>query len=203
MVKASDIGALIERYLSENKLDHLEALYMWSKGIPSTTIAPVLRTKHGSDVGYTAVIDELSNLKITRNDENAEDTKEPINLIIENIFSLKCMPELLDQISEKYKVVPPRAKYLLLALIRSGLFAQGEIDLKELRLAYHTLFNKPLDDFTLSETITDLERIGIVYGDRGPRGDIDKIRIPKYTYALLPEIEAKLPRVEITEVRKE
>jgi len=40
MVKASDIGALIERYLSETKLDNLEALYMWAKGISSTTIAP-------------------------------------------------------------------------------------------------------------------------------------------------------------------
>ena len=203
MVKASDIGALIERYLSEKKLDHLEALYMWSKGISSTTIAPVLRIKYGSDVGYAAVTDDLSNLKITRNDENAEDTKEPINLVIENIFSLKCMPEMLDQIRENYKVVPPRAKDLLLVLTRSGLFAQGEIDLKDLRLAYHALFNKSLDDFTLSETITDLERIGVVYGDRGPRGEIDRIRIPKFVYALLREIEAKLPRVEFTEVSKE
>ena len=202
MVKASDIRTLLEGYLTEKKLDHIEALYMWSKGITSTTIAPFLRIKYGSDIGYTTVIDDLSKLKITRNDENAEDTQEPINTIIENIFNLKCLADMLDQITEKYKVVTPRAKRLLLALTRSGLFARGEIDLKELRLVYHALFGKPLDDFTLNQTITDLERIGIVYGVRAYRGGIEKIRIPKFIYALLPEIEAKLPDVD-TDVEKE
>ena len=203
MVKASDIRTLMEGYLTEKKLDHLEAFYMWSKGITSMTIAPFLRIKYGSDIGYTTVIDDISKLKITRNDENAEDTQEPINMIIENIFNLKCLPDMLDQITEKYKVVTPRAKYLLLALIRSGLFEQGEIDLKLLQLAYQGLFGKPLDNYTLSQTITDLERIGIVYGDRTYRGAMEKIRIPKFVYALLPEIEAKLPHVEITNVGKE
>jgi len=162
-----------------------------------------LRIKYGSDAGYVTVIDELSNLKITRNNEDAEDTKEPINVIIDNLFSLKCVNELLDQVTEKYKVVPLRAKYLLLALTRSGLFAQGEIDLKELRLAYHTLFNKSLDDFTLRETITDLEKIGILYGNRSYNGEIDKVIIPKYIYGIMPQIEAKLPQVVITEDESE
>lgn len=199
MVKASDIGALVERYLSEKKLDQLEALYMWSKGMSSTTIAPLLRTKYGSDVGYINVNDDLSNLKITRNDENAEDTNEPINMIIENLFSLKCVNELLDQITQKYGAIPQRAKYLLLALIRSGLFAQREIDLEKILLAYHTLFDISLDDFTLRAAITDLEKIGILYGNRSHRGEIDKVIIPKYVYGILPQLDAKLPIVNITE----
>lgn len=202
MVKASDISALIERYLSETKLDNLEALYMWAKGIPSTTIAPLLRIKYGTDVGYVSVIDELSNLKITRNNEDVEDTKEPINVIIDNLFRLKCVNELLDKVTEKYKVVSLRAKYLLLALIRSELFAKGEIDLKELRLAYHALFNKSLNDFTLREIITDLEKIGILYGSRSISGQIDKVIIPKYIYGIMPQIEAKLPQVNITNEEK-
>lgn len=48
-----------------------------------------------------------------------------------------------------------------------------------------------------------MERIGIVYGVSAYRGNIEKIRIPKFVYALLPEVEAKLPRVEITDVGKE
>jgi hypothetical protein len=203
MVKASDISALIERYLKEKKFANLEALYMWSRGISSTTIAPLLRIKYGDDAGYVNLVDELSNLKITRNNEDTEDTKESVNVIIDNLFSLKCVNELLDQVTEKFKVVPLRAKYLLLVLVRSGLFAKGEIELKELQLAYNTLFNKPIDDFTLKETITDLEKIGILYGNTSYSGQVDKVIIPKYIYGIMPQIEAKLPHVVITEGKGE
>jgi hypothetical protein len=197
MVKASDIVALMERYGSEKKLDCLEALYMWSKGISPVTIAPVLRNKHGSDVAYSSIVNDLSQLKITSYNDNTEDTRESINMAIDDVFRTKCVDIFLDQIRENYKVVSEEGKMLLLALTRSGLFTKGDIKLDELRLAYRSLFKEIPSEFSLNTVLRHLEKIGLLYMERGSyRSEIEQIRIPSYVYAILPEIEAKLPIVE-------
>jgi hypothetical protein len=197
MVKASDIVTLMERYLSEKRLDNLEALYMWSKGIPPVTIAPVLRNKYGSDVAYSNIVNDLSQLKITRENDSTEDTKESINMAIDDVFRTKCVDIFLDQIRESYKIVSEEGKMLLLALTRSGLFTKGDIKLDELRLAYRSLFNKIPSEFSLNTVLRHLEKIGLLYMERlGYRAEVEQIKIPSYVYAILPEIEAKLPIVE-------
>jgi hypothetical protein len=200
MVKASDIITLMNTYLNDKKLDCLEALYLWSKGMPSSTIAPLLRIKYGVDTGYITITNDLSSLKITRETEQTEDTKEPINMVIENIFSLKCVPEFLDAITEKSKVMTERSKYLMTTLLRSGLFERGEIKPEEVLLAYHSLFGQPLTAFVFREALTDLERLGVVYCMRSTYGEgVEKIVVPRYVFGILPQIESKLPKVDITE----
>jgi len=198
MVKASDIVALMERYLSEKKLDHLEALYLWSRGITPVTIAPVLRNKYASDVAYSNVVNDISQLKITSYNDNTEDTREPINMAIDDVFRTKCVDIFLDQIRESYKVVNEEGKMLLLALTRSGLFTKGDINLDELKLAYRSLFKEIPSDYSLNATLRHLEKIGLLHMERETyRAGI--IRIPPYVYAILLEIEAKLPIVEFSE----
>jgi hypothetical protein len=199
VVKASDIVTLIERYLSEKKLDNLEALYMWSKGIPPVTIAPVLRNKYGSDVAYSNIVNDLSQLKITRENDSTEDTRESINMAIDDVFRTKCVDNFLDQIRENYKIVSEEGKMLLLALTRSGLFTKGDIKSDELKLAYRSLFKEIPSEFSLNTVLRHLEKIGLLYMERASyRAEVEQIKIPSYVYAILPEIEAKLPSVEFS-----
>jgi hypothetical protein len=199
MVKASDIVTLMERYLSEKKLDNLEALYMWSKGIPPVTIAPVLRNKYGSDVAYSNIVNDLSQLKITSQNDSTEDTRESINMAIDDVFRTKCVDDFLDQIRENYKIISEEGKMLLLALARSGLFTKGDIKSDELKLAYRSLFKEIPSEFSLNTILRHLEKIGLLYMERASyRAEVEQIRIPSYVYAILPEIEAKLPIVEFS-----
>jgi hypothetical protein len=197
MVKATDIGALIERYLSEKKLACLEALYMWSKGISSDTIASVLRNRHENegDVAYPTIIGDLSGLKITSTSDSTEDTREPVSRIIEDIFTAKCVDIVFDRIRENLKVISPEGKKVLVPLLRSGLFLKGEINGEELRLVYRTLYNETPNEFSLNIAIKHLEKIGLLYRERTYRDEI-KIKVLSYVYALLPEIEAKLEKSE-------
>lgn len=199
MVKASDIVTLMERYLSEKKLDNLEALYMWSKGISPVTIAPVLRNKYGSDGAYSNIINDLSQLKITSINDTTEDTRESTNMAIDDVFRTKCVDNFLDQIRENYKIVSDEGKNLLLALTRSGLFTKGDVKLEELRLAYRSLYKEIPSEFSLNTVLRHLEKIGLLYMERGSyRVEVEQIKIPSYIYAILPEIEAKLPSVEFS-----
>jgi hypothetical protein len=203
MVKASDIVSLMERYLSEKKLDHLEALYMWSKGISPITIAPVLRNKYGSDAAYSNIVNDLSQLKITRENDSTEDTRESINMAIDDVFRTKCVDDFLDQIRENYKIVSEESKMLLLALTRSGLFTKGDVKSDELKLAYRSLFKQVPSEFSLNTVLRNLEKIGLLYMERASyRAEVEQIRIPSYVYAILPEIEAKLPSVEFSSESK-
>lgn len=200
MVKASDIVTLMERYLSEKKLDSLDALYLWSRGVSSFTIAPVLRNKYGSDGAYTSLVNDLSQLKITSVNDTTEDTRESINTTIEDVFRSKCIDAFLDQIRENYKAINPQGKMMLLALIRSGLFTQGEITLDSLKLAYRTLINEIPSDYSLNTTLRHLEKIGVLFAERSSyRAEPDKIKIPSYVYAILSELQAKLPTFGLTE----
>ena len=199
MVKASDIVTLMERYLSEKKLDCLDALYLWSKGISPVTIAPVLRNRYGSDGAYSILVNDLSQLKITSVNDTTEDTRESLSTAIEDVFRSKCVDVFLDWIRENYKVINPQGKMLLLSLIRSGLFMKGEVTLDELRLSYRTLFKETLSDFSLNTALRHLEKIGVLFGERSYRADIDRIKVPSYVYAILTELEEKLPHVGIAE----
>lgn len=200
MVKASDIVTLMERYLSEKKLDNLEALHMWSKGISPITIAPVLRNKYGSDGAYSSIVNDLSQLKITSTNDTTEDTRESTNMAIDDVFRTKCVDNFLDQIRENYKIVSEEGKMLLLALTRSGLFTKGDIKLDELKLAYRSLFKEIPSEFSLNSVLRHLEKIGLLYMERASyRTDVEQIKIPSYVYAILPEIEAKLPIVGFSE----
>jgi len=199
MVKSTDIGALIDRYLSEPmKLACLEALYMWSKGIPSDTIASVMRNRYESEgeASYPTVVTDLSTHKVTSTSELTEDTREYVSRIIEDIFtSPKCIEIVLDNIREKLKAISDDGKRLLLPLIRSGLFQKGEATGGELQLIYRTLYREIPSDYFLNNAIKHLEKIGLLYRERA-YGDEIKIKIPRHLHALLPEIETKIEKSE-------
>lgn len=200
LVKASDIITLMERYLSEKKFQNLDALYLWSKGVVPSTITSVLMNRYRSETAYTSLVNDLSDLKITSQNDNTEDTKAPVNATIQDIFQSKCKEDFLDQIRENLKVINPHAKMLLLVLIRSGLFMKGDVNLDELRLSYRTLFNETPSDYLLNARLRHLEQLGILYGERTfYRTEIERVKIPSYVYDLLAEIESKLPNVSITE----
>jgi hypothetical protein len=194
MVQSTDISTLIEGYLSEKKLAHIEALLMWSKGISPETIASVLRNRYPEDGGiaYREVISDLSDRKITSVSDITEDTRERISAIIEDLFNSKCVDAILDAIREKFKAISTDGKKLLLALVRSGLFMEEAIDMEKIELVYRTLFEERPTSFWWDRTLGHLEKIGFLYRDRSSYRGEKYIKVPKYVLHLLPEIEDKI-----------
>lgn len=90
-------------------------------------------------------------------------------------------------------------KNLLLAMIRSSLSESERIKPDDLKIAYHAIFGETMKDRDLSKTLSYLEKVGVIYCQRGYRGEINEIIIPNYFYSIQPQIEAKPPSVNITE----
>lgn len=55
------------------------------------------------------------------------------------------------------------------------------------------------DESMLSQAIRELETVGILGSERAHYAEIGRIKIPKHVYAILPEIEDKLPSIAMTE----
>lgn len=199
MVKREDIFTKMKSYSEENKLSSLEALYMWSRGIDSKTIAGVLSNKYSSTEGFSIMRSDLNNLDIKGRSDRTEETSEEIEVVIRDVFRT-LQDDLLDKITEKLATLRTTHKRLLLALIRSSLFERETVKLTELKIAYHSLFGQIMRDFDLINELLHLEKVGIFYCERPySSSPIDTIIIPSYIYSVQSQIEAKLPQVVITE----
>ena len=199
MVKREDISAKMKGYSDEEKFSPLEALYMWSKGIDSRTIAGVLSNKYGSVEGLDIIMTDISSLEIRGPSVSVELTNEEIGVVIRDTFRRLQQP-LLDKTVENLATIKQSEKNLLLAMVRSSLFEREKIKPDDLKIAYRAIFGEMMKDRDFSKTLSYLEKVGVIYCDRTYGNEII---IPEYIYSIQAQIEAKLPRVEITEAREE
>lgn len=200
MVKSEDISTKMKSYSEEEgKLSVLEALYMWSKGIDSKTIAGVLHNKYESIEGFTTMKNDLSALEIRSPSDRTELTNEEVEVVIRDVFRTLQQP-FLDKVAEKLATLDSSHITLLLALIRSSLFEREKVKLDELKIAYNSLFGQIMKDREFIDVLLRLEKVGIFYCERPySNAPTDTIIIPSYIYSVQPQIEAKLPQVVITE----
>lgn len=200
MVKRDQIESKMKNYVDENKLSAFEALYMWSKGISSKTIAGVLSSMYDSVEGLDTITADISGLAIRGPSDNIELTNEEFGVVIRDVFH-KLQQPLLDKITQNLVGLRESEKNLLLAMIRSSLFEKEAIKPEDLKIAYHAIFGEAMKDRDFMETLFYLEKIGIIYCDRAYRG-IETIMIPEYIYCIQSQIEKKLPKVIITEEKE-
>ena len=201
MVKWDQLESKIKSYVDEDKFGAFEALYMWSKGINSRTIAGVLANKYDSVEGLNRITEDISNLEIRSPSENIELTNEEVGVVIRDVFR-KLQQSLLDIVIQNLVGLRELDKDLLLAMTRSSLFEKQTIRFEELKLAYHSIFRESMKDRDFIETLVYLEKIGIIYCDRGLR-EIQSIIIPDFIYSIQSTIETKLPKVMITKETEE
>jgi hypothetical protein len=197
MVKRDQIESKMKSYVDENKLSAFQALYMWSKGISSKTIAGVLSNIYDSAEGLNTITADISGLQIRGPSESIELTNEEVGVVVRDVFR-KLQQPLLDKITQNLVQLTESEKNLLLAMINSSLFEKETIKPDDLKLAYNAIFGQSMKDRDFTETLSYLEKLGIIYCDRSYRG-IETIIIPEYIYSIQTQIEAKLPRVVTTE----
>jgi len=190
----------MKSYVEEDRLGAFEALYMWSKGISSRTIAAVLSNKYDSVEGFDTMTKDISDLQIRGPSENLELTNEEVGVVVRDVFR-KLQQTLLDKIIQNLAGLRESEKNLLLAIIRSSLIEKETIKTDDLKIAYNSIFGEIMKDRDLIETLLYIEKVGIIYCDRPYRG-IDTIIIPEYIYSIQTQIEKKLPRVIITEEKE-
>jgi len=200
MVKRDQIESKMKSYVDENKLSAFEALYMWSKGISSKTIAGVLSNMYDSVEGLDTITADINGLAIRGPSDNIELTNEEFGVVIRDVFH-KLQQPLLDKITQNLVGLRESEKNLLLTMIRSSLFEKEAIKPEDLKIAYHAIFGEAMKDRDFMETLFYLEKIGIIYCDRAYRG-IETIMIPEYIYCIQSQIEKKLPKVIITEEKE-
>lgn len=199
MVKREEISTRMKGYCEEGKLGALEALYMWSRGIDTQTIASVLNNKYDSTEGFSTMKSDLNELEIQNRSSYTELTNESIDMVIGDVFR-KLQQVLLDKVTENLATISSIHKGLLLTMIRSSLFEKERIRLDELKIAYHAIFGETMRDFELVDALLYLEKVGVFYCERPRSGSqIETIIIPNYIYAVRPQIEGKLPSVHIAE----
>lgn len=202
MAKRNQIESKIKSYVDENKLSAFQALYMWSKGLSSATIAGVLDNTYGSTEGFDIITKDISSFEIRGPSDKVELTNEEVGVVIRDVFRRHQQP-LLDRITEKLAILRKSEKELLLVMIRSSLFDKEIIKIDELKIAYHAIFGEAMKDRDFMKVFLYLERKGIIYCDRPSYGSTEKIMIPEYIYTIQPQIETKLPKVVITEEKEE
>ena len=201
MAKHDDIESKMKGYVDEDKLSALEALYMWSKGISSKTIAGVLSNKYDSVDGLDKITADIGSLEIRGPSERVELTDEEVGVVIRDVFR-KLQQPLLDKITQNLALLNESEKHLLLATINGSLFERETIKFDELKLAYNAIFGESIKERDLIETLLLLEKKGIIYLDR-PYGRMEAILIPGFIYTVQSQIEDKLPIVVITEKKEE
>jgi len=201
MVKRDQIESKMKSYVDENKLSAFQALYMWSKGISSKTVAGVLSNSFDSAEGLNMITADITGLQIRGPSESIELTNEEVGVVIRDVFR-KLQQPLLDRVTQNLVNLRESEKNLLLAMINSSLFEKETIKPDELKLAYHAIFGQEMKDRDFAEALSYLEKLGIIYCDRSYRG-IETIMIPEYIYSIQTHIEAKLPKVIITEEKSE
>ena len=201
MVKRDQIESKMKSYVDENKLSAFQALYMWSKGISPKTIAGVLSNFYNSVEGLDTITADNNALQIRGPSENIELTNEEVGVVIRDVFR-KLQQPLIDKITQNLVQLTTWEKNLLLAMINSSLFEKETIKPDDLKLAYLAIFGQAMKDRDFTETLTYLEKLGIIYCDRGYRG-IETIIIPDYMYSIQTNLMAKLPKVIVVEEKKE
>ena len=199
MVKREDISAKMKGYSDEEKFGALEALYMWSKGIDSKTIAGVLSNKYGSVEGLDIIMADISSLEIRSPSVSVELTNEEVGVVVRDTFR-KLQQPLLDKAVENLATIKQSEKNLLLTMIRSLLYEREKIKPDDLKIAYNAIFGETMKDRDFNKTLLYLEKVGVIYRERAYGNEII---IPEYFYSIQPQIEAKLPHVEISEVKEE
>ena len=199
MVKREEISTKMKNYSEEDKLSALEVMYMWSKGIDSRTIAGVLSNKYGSVEGLDIVTTDISSLEIRSPSESVEMTNEEVGVVIRDTFR-KLQQPLLDKFVENLATIGDPEKNLLLAMIRSSLFERERIKPDDLKIAYHAIFREKLKERDFNKTLLYLEKVGIIYRERTHGNEII---IPEFSYSIQPQIEAKLPKVILSDEEKE
>lgn len=200
MVKRDQIESKMKSYVDEkkeNKLGAFEAFYMWSKGIGSETIAGVLSNKYGTAEDFDIITADINSWGVRGPSERVELTNEEVGAVIRQAFRKDQQP-LLDNIVQNLATFGESEKHLLLALINSSLFDNERIKLDDLKLAYRAIFGKTMKDRDLIGMLLVLERIGVIYLERS-YGRTENIIIPEHVYAIQSQIEAKLPKVVISE----
>jgi hypothetical protein len=201
MVKHEDIESKMKGYADENKLSALEALYMWSKGISSKTIAGVLNNKYGSVEALDIITKDLSSLQIRSPSERVELTDEEVGFVIRDSFNKHKQP-ILDKMTEDLGTLTVLEKNVLLAMIRSSLFEMERIKPEDLKIAYRAILGETMKDRDFEKALLYLEKIGIIYCDR-TYGRIEAIIIPEHIYPIESQIKAKLPKVIISEEKEQ
>ena len=195
MVKREEITTKMKSYSEEDKFSALEALYMWSKGIDSSTIAGVLSNKYGLVEGLDIITADISSLEIRGPSQSIELTNEEVGVVIRDTFRNLQQP-ILDKAVENLAAIGESEKNLLLAMIRSSLSEREKIKPDDLKIAYHAIFGETIKERDLNKTLLYLEKVGVIYRERTYGNEII---IPEYFYSIQPQIEAKLPIVNITE----
>lgn len=197
MVREEEIVGLMRRYLNDNKLDNIEALYMWSRNISAANIANALRLRYGSGGAYAVVVYDLRELRVKKFTNETEDTKVTLEKVLQDIFHDLCIKHLVSRLKENLKTLSPRAKRLLTILLRSGTLKGGNgISKEKLWMPYHILFGEKLSDFQQERTLDELVKSGVIeYIYSG------EIRFPNYIDMIIHEVESivKLPKIQITE----
>ena len=197
MVREEEVVVLVRRYLNDNKLENIEALYMWSRDIHAADIANALRLRYGSGGAYSTVIDDLRELRVKKYNNETDDTKVTIGKILQDVFHDIGIKHLTLRLRDSLKSLSPKGKRLLLIILKSGIFKGGEgVSKEKLWMPYHILFGEKLSDFQQESVLNELVKSGIieyVYGE--------EIKFPSYMDMILHEIEsiAKLPKIQVSE----
>jgi len=202
MVKEDEILGLVTRYLNERRFDCIEALYMWSQGVPASDIANALRVRYGSGGAYSTVINDLSGLRVDSYIRETEDTHVSLDQLIRDIFRDRCVPIFLERLKESLKNLSIRARRILFILLRGGLLKYGsETPIDQLWLTYKVIFNEELSDFEKENVIRELLKCGLI---EYVKSYDYKMVFPSYIDVISPEIGKiiRLPRIEVIELKE-
>jgi len=197
MVREEEFVGLVKRYLNDNRLDNIEALYLWSRNITAANIANALRLRYGSGGAYATVIDDLRELKVKKSSNETQDTKVTLEKVLQDVFHDICIKHLVSRLKENLKTISPEAKRLLLILLRSGALKGGEgISKVKLWMPYHILFGEIPTGFKQERVLDELVKSGVIeYIHEG------ELKFPNYIDMIVHEIgsSVKLPKIQISE----
>lgn len=187
-------------YLKDDKeISAFEALYMWSNGLSSQTIAGVLRNKYDSTEGHELMLAALEALEVEKPNQNVEPANEGVGVVIIDVFN-KNKQLFLDKIAEKLTFLTEPEKELLFTMTRSSLFDKARIDSDELKLSYNALYGMSIKHRDLINILRDLEKKGIIYCERPSYGNKEIVIIPDYVFSIQADIEATLFTVGMSKV---
>lgn len=204
MVKREQIESKIKGYVDENKVAVFEAMYMWSIGLNSQTIAGILNNKYSSSEALEMILNDLSQLEIRGPSERVEVTNEEVGTVIRETFRRNHQVLIDKIISECLPSLSELDINMLLVIIRSSLFERGRgIKLDDIKLAYQSLFGEKIKDRNLNKALLALERAGILYCERNYAGGIESIMIPEFVYSIEENLKAKLPNVSFSKGKEE
>jgi len=197
MVKESDALILVEKYLNEKRLDCIEALYLWAKGVSPSFIAKTLRVRYGSGEAYSIVINDLATMKIRSYIDITEDTGEEVGKLVKDLIWGKCLSTLVSHVREDIKNISVNAKRVLSILIRGGWLTQRELSIERVWVGYRVLYGAEPSELEKESVINELIRIGLIEYVNEYSGSMI---FPEYVQ-MMTDIDklVKLPKIEVSE----